>query len=67
LDGVTEKSVMQAIQDLGGVGTIILIAHRLSTIKHCDKVFELDHGRIIPRGSYEQFIKLNPHFSRGAD
>ena len=39
LDNLTEKAVMNAVNDLGKRVTIILIAHRLNTVKKCDKYF----------------------------
>ena len=39
LDNITEKAVMDAVNNLKKKITIILIAHRLSTVKKCDKIF----------------------------
>ena len=44
LDNETEKSVMDALNNLHKDITIILIAHRLNTVKNCDIVFKLDKG-----------------------
>ncbi|MEC8147385.1 MAG: ABC transporter ATP-binding protein [Pseudomonadota bacterium] len=46
LDGETEKEIVYAIENLKGVRTIIVIAHRLSTIKSCNRVVELDEGKL---------------------
>ena len=46
LDNETETEIVSAIKSFKGVRTIIVIAHRLSTIKHCDRVIELQKGRI---------------------
>lgn len=46
LDNETEAEIVSAIKSFKGVRTIIVIAHRLSTIKHCDRVIELQKGRI---------------------
>ena len=45
LDTITEKIVMDAVNNINKV-TIILIAHRLSTVKKCDKILILDKGKI---------------------
>jgi len=47
LDNQTELEVMSAIEALDSNITVILIAHRLSTVKHCDRVVQLEHGRIV--------------------
>ena len=44
LDNDTEKAVMEAIDSLQGMKTMIIIAHRLSTIKNCDVVYEIKDG-----------------------
>ncbi len=56
LDTETEKLVTEATKALSGKKTIIIIAHRLSTIKHCDQIFQLEQGRIIKSGSYQEVV-----------
>jgi ATP-binding cassette, subfamily B, bacterial PglK len=50
LDNQTEKAVMQAIEGLSRELTIVMIAHRLSTVEHCDRVIQLNHGRVVSDG-----------------
>jgi ATP-binding cassette subfamily C protein len=47
LDHQTELSVMETIHRLQGTLTIITIAHRLSTLERCDRIIQLENGRII--------------------
>jgi ATP-binding cassette, subfamily B, bacterial PglK len=54
LDNETEHLVTQSIQALSGLKTLIIIAHRLTTIEHCDRVYQLEGGRIIKSGSYQE-------------
>ena len=42
LDNLTEKGVMDGINNLSKNITIIIIAHRLSTVKKCDIIFKLE-------------------------
>ena len=46
LDNITEKAVMDAIDNLSKNITIILIAHRLSTVKKCDRIYILENGSL---------------------
>jgi ABC-type multidrug transport system fused ATPase/permease subunit len=46
LDNKTELEVMEVINSLKGTRTILIIAHRLTTIENCDKVFEINEGKI---------------------
>jgi ATP-binding cassette subfamily B protein len=57
LDNTTEKSIMDSIDDLSSDLTIIIIAHRLSTVKGCDVIVELENGKVVAQGSYEQIIE----------
>lgn len=56
LDNLTEKTVMEAVHNLGGQKTVIMIAHRLSTVQNCDKILMLEHGHILAEGTYEELM-----------
>jgi ABC-type multidrug transport system fused ATPase/permease subunit len=62
LDNQTEYAVMEAIEGLGSHLTIILIAHRLSTVRSCDRIFELESGRVTAQGSYDELLLKSPRF-----
>jgi len=66
LDNTTEQSVMEAIGELGDHLTIILIAHRLTTVKACDTIFEMENGRIVAQGSYDELLAHSPGFQKMA-
>ena len=63
LDNITEKAVMDTINNLSEDITIILIAHRLDTLKDCDKIFVMEKGRLIDEGNFEELSKTNKIFS----
>lgn len=62
LDNLTEQAVMDAVHNLEGEVTIILIAHRLSTVRECDRIFLLDHGRLIGEGTYNELKVSSSRF-----
>jgi ABC-type multidrug transport system fused ATPase/permease subunit len=66
LDNATEKSVMDAIDGLDRELTIVLIAHRLSTVQRCDTIIEMENGRVVAQGSYEQLLSSSHSFRRMA-
>ena len=66
LDGITEKMIMQAINEFSGKKTIILIAHRLKTVQKCDQIFFIDNGQVIDKGTYKELIKSNEQFKKMA-
>jgi ATP-binding cassette subfamily C protein len=62
LDNITEKYIVQAIEQLKKNRTIIIIAHRLSTVKNCDQLYILKQGKIIDQGTYNELIVKNKEF-----
>jgi ABC-type multidrug transport system fused ATPase/permease subunit len=66
LDNSTEQSVMDAIEGLSSNLTILLIAHRLTTVRRCDTIVELEQGKVVAQGTYEQLLEHSPSFQRMA-
>jgi ATP-binding cassette, subfamily B, bacterial PglK len=62
LDSITEQSVMDAIEGLSDDLTILLIAHRLSTVRRCDTIVQLEGGRVVAQGSYDQLLERSASF-----
>lgn len=56
LDNETEHLVTEATKALSGSKTMIIIAHRLSTIEHCDCIYQIERGRIIKSGTYQEVV-----------
>lgn len=50
LDSETEHDVMQAIYALHKTKTVVIIAHRLSTVEKCDRLFQLEMGKLVATG-----------------
>lgn len=55
LDNETESAVMEAIENLQGMKTMIIIAHRLTTIRNVDTIYEVERGKIVERSKEEVF------------
>ena len=66
LDGITEKTIIKAIQQFSGQKTIIMIAHRLKTIQKCDQIFVIDNGKVADQGTFEELIEKNEVFKKMA-
>lgn len=67
LDGITERLVMESINNFTGNKTIIMIAHRLQTIRECDHLYLLDDGALIDEGTYEELLNRSSTFQRMAN
>ena len=55
LDNDTEAAVMEAIEHLQGVKTMIIIAHRLTTIRSVDLIYEVGDGKVVKKRKEEVF------------
>jgi len=62
LDNITEESVMDSIEGLGSNLTILIIAHRLTTVRSCDIILQVEKGRLVARGNYEQLVEQSSTF-----
>lgn len=62
LDNIAQNQVKQSIDHIKGKSTIVIVAHRLSTIKNVDKIFFLEHGKIVDEGTFSKLFKNNENF-----
>ena len=60
LDSLTEKEITETIHKIIKARPnliFILIAHRLSTVIHADRIYVLEKGRIIEKGTHSALLK----------
>jgi len=62
LDNITERAVMEAVNNLARAKTVILIAHRMTTVRSCDRIFLLERGRLLTSGTYDELVVDNERF-----
>ncbi len=67
LDNKTEKNIQKSLDALMKGKTAIIIAHRLSTIKNVDKIFMIEHGKIIESGTYDELVARGGKFAELAN
>lgn len=56
LDSVSEKAVLETIENVAIGRTSVSIAHRLSTIVKSDIIFVLEDGKIVEQGNHQELI-----------
>jgi len=66
LDGITERIIMDAINDFQGSKTIVMIAHRLKTVQECDQILFLENGKITDQGTFTELLEKNTGFKKMA-
>lgn len=64
VDTKTEAQILRALAARRGKQTTILIAHRLSSTRLADRIFVLDHGRLIQQGTHEALLAVNGPYRR---
>jgi len=62
LDGITESAVLEAINNVAELKTVIIIAHRLTTVKDCDITYLIDKGKITAQGTYDELMDSSASF-----
>lgn len=60
LDSINEKVITEIIDNMRGKKTIIMVAHRLSTTMSADKIYVLEHGRIVGCGTHSELVETVP-------
>lgn len=64
LDAKSEQLVQEALEQSKKGRTSIVIAHRLSTIKSADRIYVMDSGRIIEKGTHTSLLEQNGIYAK---
>ena len=62
LDNRTEHDLLQALELVGRRCTTIVIAHRLSTVKRCDRIVEIENGKVLAQGDFLSLCESSETF-----
>jgi ATP-binding cassette subfamily B protein len=64
LDAGSEELLVAALANLPQGRTKIVIAHRLSTVRDADRIFVLEHGRIVEAGTHGQLASYGGLYAK---
>jgi ATP-binding cassette subfamily B protein len=64
LDAGSEELLVAALANLPQGRTRIVIAHRLSTVRDADRIFVLEHGRIVEAGTHSQLASYGGLYAK---
>lgn len=64
LDPVAEYNLNHAMLEAAENKTVIFISHRLSTTVNADKIYVMEHGKIIESGSHSSLMNQNGTYAK---
>jgi ATP-binding cassette subfamily B protein len=56
VDTYTEEEILNGLRAFMRQRTSIIVSHRISTVREADRIFVLDRGRIVERGTHEELV-----------
>lgn len=59
VDNETEAAIQHSLEKIMADRTTIIIAHRLNTIRNVDKIYVLEHGKIIEQGDHSALLEAD--------
>ena len=63
VDNETEAAIQRSLDSLKKGRTVIAIAHRLSTIRNADKIYVLENGEIVEKGTHDELVSIGKVYS----
>lgn len=63
VDTLTEERILNRLSGVMQGRTTILISHRVSTVRHADRIFVLEGGRLVERGSHDELLERGGYYA----
>lgn len=63
LDPIAEYDLFESILQESKNNTMLFISHRLSSVTSTDKVFMLEHGKLIESGTHKELMELGGKYA----
>ena len=63
MDARSEHQLFEHVRQLEAGRALVLISHRFSTVRDADRIYVLDRGRILERGSHAELMDLGGRYA----
>lgn len=64
LDTKSELMLYKLFRELTEEKTVIFVSHRLFSCRLCNKIFVMDHGKLVQEGTHEQLVKVQGKYRK---
>ena len=64
VDNETELAIQRSLESVSKDRTTLIIAHRLSTVRNADFIVVFEKGKLIERGTHDEFVELGGVYAR---